>query len=177
VCMAACSPGHCDVISSPAVLSLHQTYEPCEVGPHCPQCEMWPSDDLWKPFVCNPVLPYYEFGNVLWQTHWSTDVGTKDRGQSHFADNILLPLKIKKLLLHPIFSIIYPCFEKNESRLMRSQCCLHVCVSCPLLLGKSSVNMFPQQKNTHASIGEMLDKSFSMQCVSYKKKVGDQFLP
>jgi hypothetical protein len=31
--------------------------------------------------------------------------------------------------------------------------------------------------NTHATIEELLDASFSMQSVWYQKKVGDQFFP
>jgi hypothetical protein len=79
------------------------------------------------------------------------------------------------------FSLIF-CFEK-ESRLMRSRC-VCVCVSVsPLIvarhwLGKNPLIVARQRlcrnvtgvKNTHATIEELLDASFSMWPVSYQGK-------
>jgi hypothetical protein len=59
---------------------------------------------------------------------------------------------------------------------MTSPCCLRFCLSpstleSPLsLLGNGSINRFPRQRI-------YTDASYSMQPVSYKKKVGDYFLP
>jgi hypothetical protein len=33
------------------------------------------------------------------------------------------------------------------------------------------------EKNTHATIEELLDAEFSMRCVSYQRKVVDEFFP
>jgi hypothetical protein len=48
--------------------------------------------------------------------------------------------------------------------------CVSICISLLSLLCNSSVNTFPQQQ-IHATIGELLDASFSMWSVSYERRV------
>jgi hypothetical protein len=58
---------------------------------------------------------------------------------------------------------------KNRSRLIRSSCSASVCI--PLVVARLSKRV-SAATNTNATIEE-LDASFSMQCVSYQRKVGD----
>jgi hypothetical protein len=51
---------------------------------------------------------------------------------------------------------------------------LPACLCIPPNVAMQELSKYiPTAKNTHASIEEMLDKSFSMQSVSYKKEVGN----
>jgi hypothetical protein len=55
---------------------------------------------------------------------------------------------------------------------MRLHCCLCVCI--PFTVARQRLgNPVPAAKNTHATIDEMLEASYSMQSVSYQRKVGD----
>jgi hypothetical protein len=96
------------------------------------------------------------------------------------------------------FLAYFPILEKQSS-LMRSRCCLCVCVSVypPIVvrqrLGKNLLIVSRQRldktpsivtrqrlvrnvtavTNTHATIEELLDASFSMWPVSFQRKVGE----
>jgi hypothetical protein len=51
---------------------------------------------------------------------------------------------------------------------------LGVCMCIPpSLLGNGSGKIVAAATNTHATIEELLDASFSMQCMSYKREVGE----
>jgi hypothetical protein len=72
------------------------------------------------------------------------------------------------------FLAIFPYFEKNKNELMRSRCCLGVCMYPPIVarqrLGKNSLIVARERlgrnvtavTNTQATIEELLDASFSM---------------
>jgi hypothetical protein len=67
----------------------------------------------------------------------------------------------------------FPHFEKNKSRLMRSPCCLCVCMCMPpIVAGQRLGKKIPAARNTHTTI-ELLAASFSMLSVSYQRKIGD----
>jgi hypothetical protein len=95
------------------------------------------------------------------------------------SDNMMNYIKPQITILEPTFLVL-----KKQSRLMRSRCCLCVCVSVyPLIVAREQLGKNPhivaRQKlstnvtmvtNTHATIEEWLDASFSMWPVSYQGK-------
>jgi hypothetical protein len=59
---------------------------------------------------------------------------------------------------------------------MRSPCCVCVCMCTPLIVAKQQMGKHvPAATNTHATVEELLDPSFSLRSVSYEKKVGCYF--
>jgi hypothetical protein len=78
-----------------------------------------------------------------------------DRQLCHNVRGTLFPfteifiVSMKSLILNTFLAYI-PHFEKkNESKLIRSPCCLFICIYIPpllLLLGNGLVNLFPKQQ-------------------------------
>jgi hypothetical protein len=90
-------------------------------------------------------------------------------------------------LLHHIFSwlggqlsigilpfLAYFPYLKNKRRLMRSPCalCIFMCMP-PIVAGQCLGKHVPAATNTHATIEEFMNVSFSMRPVSCQRKVGD----
>jgi hypothetical protein len=91
----------------------------------------------------------------------------------HFRRPDISAIEIKALwvLLEPHGFSLLTSFWKNKSRLMRSRCCLCVCLCIPPIVARQRLGRnVTAVTNTHATIEELLYASFSMWTMSYQGK-------
>jgi hypothetical protein len=129
----------------------------------------------------------YSFRFIYWFMKFLTLSTIKPRGLAYRPCSVLvlclevIALNLRRDTAYPdcclLLLVSFPCLKKNKSRLMRSRRCLCacVCLCIPLsLLGNTSVRTplsFARRRlgrnvtavtNTHSTIEEIFDASFSM---------------